>query len=148
MINTAKSWCRRNLVITVFMLSLGLPLAAYGQEKGKSHDEAFDRIVNELNLSPSQKDEIAKERSSRKAESENIRAELKQKRNELSEELEKESSDKSRISAIISEMKELTARRMEQRVESILALKKVLTPSQYKALNEKTRGLRGRRSHQ
>ena len=134
------------MVLTIVAFTLGISTAVCAQQIRKSPEEAFDRIVNELNLNPGQQDQIAKQKSSQKDESQKIKAQLKEKREELRSELDKESSDKVRIDAIISDMKELIAQRIQQRVESILTLKKVLSPEQFKALNEKTKNLFERKS--
>lgn len=129
------------MALTIVAFTLGISTAVCAQQTRQSHEEAFDRVVNELNLNSSQQDEITKQKNSQKDESQKVKAQLKEKRNELKSELEKESSDKAKIDAIISDMKELIAQRIQQRVESILALKKVLSPEQFKALNEKAKNL-------
>jgi Spy/CpxP family protein refolding chaperone len=109
-------------------------------EKGQKPDEGgFENIARELNLTESQKQQMAQQRTKEKEQGRVLREEMKAVRDELTKELDKDKPDRVRISSIISQMKELIGRRIEQRVEGILSMKQVLTPEQFKKLNEKTK---------
>jgi Spy/CpxP family protein refolding chaperone len=109
-------------------------------EKGqKAREEKFDNIAKELNLSPEQQQQIANQRSKEKEQAQELRQKITAKRSELSSELDKQAPDRAKVYALISEMKELIGKRMEQRAEGVLLLKQILTPEQFKALNEKTK---------
>mgnify|MGYP001251269376 CR=1 FL=1 len=53
-------WRMSSMVLTIVAFTLGISTAVCAQQIRKSSEEAFDRIVNELNLNPSQQDQIAK----------------------------------------------------------------------------------------
>jgi len=124
--------------IVVLSLILTLPgYAAWGNpNQGPRHGGRGD-IMKTLNLAPEQKAQIEKQRSaSRQAWSE-LRDKLRTKRLELKQELEKPNIDRNRINTIIAEIKNLTGEQLELRVNNILAMKQVLTPEQFKKIQER-----------
>lgn len=61
---------------------------------------------------------------------------MRAQRIELKKELEKPDTDMNKINAVINEIKNLTGQQLELRVNSILATKQILTPEQFKKLQE------------
>jgi Spy/CpxP family protein refolding chaperone len=90
-----------------------------------------------LNLTPKQKQQIQQQRSSDKQKIVELKDKMRAKRLELKSELEKPATDMNRINAIINEIKELTGQQLELRVNSILATKQILTPEQFKQLQDR-----------
>jgi Spy/CpxP family protein refolding chaperone len=118
--------------------------AAYAQlpegdhaKMGRNWEERFSAIIKELNLSPEQQQAITQQRAQEKARSQELRQKMKAVRDEITLELNKDVTDTAKLDSFISRMKELTGERIEQQIKGILALKKILTPEQFKELNEK-----------
>jgi Spy/CpxP family protein refolding chaperone len=65
--------------------------------------------------------------------------EMRQARQALRDELNKPGSDMAVVKKLAGELKNLQARQVDARVEGILDMKKVLTPEQFKAFQEKTK---------
>jgi Spy/CpxP family protein refolding chaperone len=131
------------LGIGMGVLVLGMPLlvsaetSTHDLEKtGKGREALFEKTIKELNLTPQQQERIAAQKKKEKEDSVENRARMKELRDQLRVELDKPSVDKARIHSLTSGMKVLAGKRIEKKVEGILALKEILTPEQFKALNE------------
>ncbi len=114
-----------------------------GREQGKkwgAGKDKFDSVIKELNLTPEQQQKIADQRTQEKEQAQAIQQKLAATRSRLHQELEQASPDKAKVYSLLGEMKELTGKRMEQRVERIFSLKEILTPEQFKTLQQKTGG--------
>ena len=136
------------IVCLMLLFVQGTVFNAFAQERERSvrrGNGGLGNIARELNLTPAQQEQIASQRSAQKVETARLREAMSAKRNELRQELEKDSPDTKKISAIIQETKELMGKRLQQRVDSILALRRILTPGQFKALNEKMKSSRSRK---
>jgi Spy/CpxP family protein refolding chaperone len=99
----------------------------------------FGNIVKELKLSPEQQQQIVEQRKKEREQAQQIREKLKATRDELSRQLDKENPDKAKVYSLVSEMKELIGKRIEQKVDRILSLREILTPEQFRKLNERTK---------
>jgi len=144
--------CNLVVIAALFFTSL-----AYAQsfserfwKKDQKGQETVGTMVKELKLSPKQEQQITEQRNKQRQQAEELGQRLKACRDELSRELNKDAPDKSKVHALVAEMKEIMGKRIEQRVERILLLKEILTPEQFKQLNEKTRGFEWQkgRSHE
>ena len=121
-------------------LSLAPVTNSFGQEseqKGKMRGERFEAMVKELNLTPEQQLQIASLKNKEKESGVDLMQKMKDCRMRLSQELDKGSIDKAKVYSNIAEMKELIGKRIEQRVDRIIALKEILTPEQFKAFSAK-----------
>lgn len=137
---TLKQLWRSTAVGLVLFFSAIALTQAYAQDyekKEQLREEEFNNVVKELNLSSEQLQQITVQRNREKAESLEVRTRFKGLRDELGSELDKEHTDKAKIYMLLAQMKELAGKRMERKIEGILALKEILTPAQFKALNEK-----------
>jgi Spy/CpxP family protein refolding chaperone len=121
-----------------------LAAAAYAQlpegdhaKMGKNWEERFNAIIKELRITPEQQQAISQQRTQEKTRSQELRQKMKSVREEITVELNKEVTDTAKLRSLISRMKELTGERIEQQIKGILELKKILTPEQFKELNEK-----------
>jgi Spy/CpxP family protein refolding chaperone len=104
---------------------------------GKNWEERFNKTIQELNLTPAQQQAITQQRAQERAQSQELRQKIKSVRDEITRELDKETTDTVKVNALVAQMKELTGNRIEQQIQGIMALKKILSPAQFKALNEK-----------
>ena len=121
-----------SLALTAPALAVGdYPYAAARYRHGRKD------ITKTLALTPGQKEQIEKQRSMNMQNWNKLREEFGAKRLELKQELEKTKVDMNRIHAIIAEMKTLQGEQLELRVNNILAMKQILTPEQFRKLQEK-----------
>lgn len=127
-------------VVAAVLISLGLsaPVGAEGNNQNApiSEKRAKKDFLETLNLSVEQKELIKKDRAKSKQNWAELREKLGAKRSELKQELEKPSVDMNKINAIITETKTLTGKMLELRVNNILTMKQILTPEQFKKLQE------------
>jgi len=121
-----------SLVLTTSALAAGDNPNQAGQHRGERKD-----ISKTLNLTPEQKEQIQQQRSMNKQKWAELRDKMREKRLELKGELEKPDTDRNKINAIIAEIKTLTGEQLELRVNNILATKQILTPEQFKKLQER-----------
>jgi len=108
-------------------------------KKDQKGQETPGTMTKELKLSPKQEQQITEQRNKQRQQAEELGQKLKASRDELSSELNKDVPNKSKVQVLVSEIKEIMGKRIEQRVERILLLKEILTPEQFRQLNEKTR---------
>jgi Spy/CpxP family protein refolding chaperone len=127
------------LVLSFAPLALAQQASREYEQKKKAREAMFDTIVKDLALSPEQQQQITDQRHKETEKSQELRQKIKAVRTELSQELDKEVIDRAKVYSLISELKELYGNRLEKKVEGILSLKDILTPAQFRALNEKTK---------
>ena len=111
---------------------------------GKNWEARFSEIIKELDLTQEQQQAITKQRTQEKAQSQELRQKIKSVRDEITAELNKESTDTAKVNSLIAQLKNLTGNRIEQQIQGIMFLKKILTPAQFKALNEKKQRQNGK----
>jgi len=105
---------------------------AWNATQGEGGKEAhFKKMVEELQLTPQQKEALDKDRAEFDAKSKDLRDKAHQARMDLKQELDKPTSDKSRIGALASELKALAGQQIDNRIDQVMALKKILTPEQF-----------------
>jgi len=100
-------------------------------------EEKFDKLTEELGLTPEQETELKQQRSQFKAQKKELWGKIRAKKKELKEELEKPDVDRAKVDKIIGEIKDLTGQKLEARVNKIISMKSILTPEQFKKLKEK-----------
>lgn len=110
-------------------------------ERSKEKRQKIESIMQELNLTPQQKAQIESQRNEQREQNKQLRTLLSEKRKELKQELEKAVSDRAQIERIAEELKEIQSQRLDQRINSILKMKEILTPEQYEKFRQKTRSL-------
>jgi len=108
-----------------------------GGHYGAKKEGKMDKIMQELGLTDEQKEKLKEMKDAQRESGKEIRAQQREKREEMRKELEKTEPDLTKINKLIDEMAELDKQKTKNRVQGILDMKKVLTPEQYKALNEK-----------
>ncbi len=102
-------------------------------QKGKIMAEAMD----ELNLTKEQREEIKKNKEAYRESGQEIREGMRSKRKELKRELDKWESDDGKINNLVDEIAELQKETLQNRIEGILSVKKVLTEEQFEELKQK-----------
>jgi Spy/CpxP family protein refolding chaperone len=108
-------------------------------KRAKTGQSSKGDIIKELNLTQEQQQQITEQRGREKEQYLQLRQQIKATQQEITDELDKDITDKTKIEKLVAQMKELYGRRIQHRVEGILALKRILTPEQFRTLNEKTK---------
>jgi len=132
--------------IFVYLLAipiLSLTLLSYAQATDKNAQtpkqhrwEKRGDFIEMLNLTPEQKEQIQKQHSLNRQKWSGLRDSIRAKRLELKQELEKPTIDKGRVDNIVAEIKILMGEQFQQRVDDIISMKQILTPDQFKKLEE------------
>ena len=107
-----------------------------GQE---GEDIPISKIAEELGLSAEQKEQLKEQRFQAKYNMTENRNKIKLKELELRYELEREVVNQGAINKIVAELKQLHGISIEQRVDSILKMKEILTPEQFEKLESLAR---------
>ena len=120
----------------------------YAQDAKPGHDrEAMkEAFYKDLNATPEQREALKAHRQENKAAMQAVHEQMKAKRDELRAEIGKPTVDMAKVESIKSDLKALDARLVDQRVDSILSLKKILTPEQFQKMHDKMeqrKGMRG-----
>ncbi len=107
------------------------------QEKEKLHEERMDSLIRELDLTPQQKEQLGKCREANHEQQRKSRDLLRDKKKELETELAKYDSDEGKIKRIGAQLTDLWGKAIEQRTNSVLEIKKILTPEQFEKFQQK-----------
>jgi Spy/CpxP family protein refolding chaperone len=106
----------------------------------EAHREAhFKEMRDKLGLSPDQEKQLQENRKTNQGKMKALREENQTKREALRTELEKPDLDIARINALKAELKDVHNRMDDQRLDGILAVRKILTPDQFKKFSEMIR---------
>ena len=104
-------------------------------EKG-ARGEKFQAILDKLDLTQEQKDQLKQTRETQKQQKEGLKEDLESARKTLHEELKKYDSDRSVVKSTVARINVLQAQLLEQKTDSFLAMKGVLTPQQFQKMQE------------
>lgn len=124
----------------VAMLLLAAP-EAYARHGGKGmggeHGEkGFGKIIQSLNLTAEQQKQIDDQRGEQRAKTKELREQLRTDKKALKEELDKPVSDQKTINSLVAEIKTGQGQLVDLRVNSILAIKGILSPEQFAQMTE------------
>ena len=108
-------------------------------KKAGHKKEMINKVINELNLTSEQSERILKQRNAHRKGRDESRQLLRDRRKQLRTELEMRDTDRVRIDRVAGEIKKLQARMLDERIESVLEIKEVLTPAQYEVFRGKTK---------
>ncbi|MCP4269658.1 MAG: periplasmic heavy metal sensor [Candidatus Brocadiaceae bacterium] len=123
--------------IGVFLLASN----AYSQptERYSQGHEAMREKVNaqmleafkQLDLSPEQEKQLKTHRKRQKEQGEGVHESIRAKREEMKIELQKQELNMAKINKINSDLKNIKSKKSDQRLESILEVKEILTAEQF-----------------
>ena len=124
----------------VILALIFLPYLAFAQAPEQTVAEEtgeelpISNIAKELGLSPEQKEELKEQRFQSKYSMTENRNKIKLKELELRHELENEVVNHEAINKIVAELKQLHGATIEQRVNSNLKMREILSPEQFEKL--------------
>lgn len=107
------------------------------EERGEARmEQRMQRMEQQLNLTPEQKKQLQAHRETHRAEARRLRQGLAEKRKALRQELEKTDMSQENAKRIHEEMKALQSQLADHRFQGILAVRKILTPEQFRRMHE------------
>ncbi|MCX6356885.1 MAG: Spy/CpxP family protein refolding chaperone [Candidatus Aureabacteria bacterium] len=106
-----------------------------GADGGWHKGKGCGKQLEQLNLTPEQKQKLDAQRKEKKSAMKGLEESLKAKRGELREEMDKEKTDKAKIESIGADLKRIEAQRIDQEISGILQMKEILTPEQFKKMS-------------
>ena len=107
-------------------------------EKGGKHMVGkIDKLVEELDLTLEQQEQLKSFKSEQEAAKKALREENRSKRAELREELEKADTDRAKVDSIVAEIKDLMGQKLDGMIKGVLLMKETLTPEQYEKFKKK-----------
>lgn len=116
-------------------------------EKWKIRKEAMIKEMHkQLNLTPEQKKQLDENRKKHHQQKRKLIKDLNAKRKELKEELQKQEFNMDKVKQIHSKVKDLMAKKADQRLERILEVRLILKPEQFSKFM-KLRGKYRRQKH-
>ncbi len=130
-----------NMLLVVCVLALCSPaIYAYpndtGHARGKEFKEKVEakrqELYKDLNLTDQQKRALEENKNKRREQTKALFNEMKEKRQLLSQELQKDELNMEKINQANNELKNLQAQMLDNRLASILEVRKILTPEQFK----------------
>ena len=131
------------LIIGALVMSSGALYAAGDKcdqgEKGARGNAIAARhnIYKDLNLTEEQKKMLEENKAKHKEEMKTLFAAMKETRISMRQELQKETLDMAKINQINDELKKLQAQTVDHRLESVLVVRKILSPDQFKKFMSK-----------
>lgn len=121
-------------------LFLALPVYA-GEEDGNKSEERgakmMEKMTADLGLSQEQQDQMKAMREANKERSKALKDKIRGIREAMKTEINKLDTDMAKVNAYVEQLAALYKEKMNQRIEGILGMKKVLTPEQFGKLNAK-----------
>ena len=108
---------------------------AFEGDEGDSSKVRWEQNISEmyqhLGLTPEQDKQLKDHRDRHRSQMDTLQKEIKVKREQLGEELQKTDFDIRKVQQIHGDLKSLKARMEDNRLEGILEVRKILTPDQF-----------------
>lgn len=132
-------------IIWVFLAAaLFLSMPAYagegqgpGGKPGERGEKMMQKMTEDLGLTAEQQAQMKAQRESQKGKMEASFARTKEIKDAMRAELDKAETDAAKVKAYVDQLTDLYRQKLEQRVESVQGMKKILTPEQFSKLVEK-----------
>lgn len=136
---------RNKLIAIAIVTAVLFSQAAFAEQGPKDADfeKHHDKIMKQLNLTPEQEKQLKDYREQEKAEIKKEFGELKAKREELRSQLNNPQVSENTIRQTAGQLEAMQAKMMARRIDSILYMRKVLTPEQFTKFQELTKEKRG-----
>jgi len=138
-----RALTRNALVAVAVIAAMMAAPAAYAERHGGPghHGEGGPggrgEFQRDLDLTPEQRDALKAHREETRARRQELQTALKDLRADLKDELQKPELNTDRVNALTADIKALTNKMIDARVDSIVSLKKILTPEQFEKMHQK-----------
>lgn len=130
------------IFMTAVILSLILLPEVKAQPEGRGYEgrkiwgHKISEIHEQLGLTPDQKAQLKSHREKHRSQMEALHQQIKTKREQFTQELQKENFDLNKVKQIHSELKSLKAQMEDYRLDGILQVRQILTPEQFHKFRE------------
>ncbi len=112
---------------------------------GGGGGQHMERMMEELGLSEDQQQKLEANREAQIVIGKKLFKGFAEKQKELAEELEKESTNRSAINALAAHLKDIQGQMIDHRIDSVLAVKEILTPEQFQKFSKGVKSMRDER---
>lgn len=125
------------LVMAMAAMMVFSQTCLYANESGNysKHDskkgDHFQKMTEELNLTPQQKEALTKEREEFASKSKDLKEKIRTVRTDLKAELDKPVLDKAKVDTLTAELKNMIGQQIQNRIDKVIAMKQILTPEQF-----------------
>lgn len=136
------------IIGTMVLVPLSLSARSFGEERlmcAREHKEKKGGLLEQLQLTPQQQEILMKRRKEQKDARQQMSRQIREKRAALHEEIGKPQSDMTKIEYLTQDIKKLQGQQLDERVDELMELKRVLTPQQYQKLQEKVNEAKSQR---
>ncbi len=104
--------------------------------EGENHEKRFQDMTEKLDLSEGQREQLKAHRDQQKARMKELKEELRTNYKTLRKELENYDSDERIVKGTAAKLKTIQAQLLDQKVDNFLAMRKILTPEQFRKMSE------------
>ena len=151
-----KKAFKKSIAAVVVVSLILLPSLAFARQeaKGPAIEKGYEKlatsnIAKALGLTDEQQEQLKEQRYQAKYKKMETRNKIRLEELKLQHELDKKDVDEKALREIVDELKKLQGDMIEQRVDSVLQIKQILTPEQFEKLqtlgkSKKQRGFKGR----
>lgn len=108
------------------------PIVSAASYDKSSVETRRQELYKDLNLSEAQKKSLDENRKNRREEMRSIFSQMKEKREAVRNELQKDELNIGKITQINNELKILSAQMLDRKLDGILEVRKILTPGQFR----------------
>jgi Spy/CpxP family protein refolding chaperone len=125
---------KMRLVVTVLAVVMLATGSVYANEQQKSHEggeREKGKLFKELKLTPEQEKKLEDNRKAQQEQLSSLREALKTNHNKLQAKLKDPAVTRSAVEPLVSEIKSLQAKLVDNRIDGIFAVKSILTPEQF-----------------
>ena len=134
--------CKIIALLIVAAIALSSPAILYASSYNKSSQKENptagnmearrQELYKDLNLSQEQKKLLEENKKGRREEMKSLFSQMKEKREAIRSELQKNELNIGKITQINNELKILSAQMLDRKLEGILEVRKILTPEQFR----------------
>ncbi len=126
------------LSTSIIYASSSIPAAQQKEAFMKKMDAKKQEIYNDLGLTNEQRKLLEENKNKHKEQTKALFTQMRQKMTSLRQELEKSELNMQEIYQTNNELKQLQVQMLDNRLERILEVRKILTPEQFKKFEDKT----------
>ena len=114
-----------------------------GVGKDKKWEQKVEKFHKDLGLTPQQEQQLKAQREQYRAQKQALFGQIKEKTEQMQAELQKPDMNEAKVKQLHAELQSLRSKAADTRLDSVLAVRQVLTPEQFQKFNEKKQGFRG-----
>ncbi len=110
-------------------------------------EQKMQEVYKDLNLTDEQKKALDENKTKNRAQTKELFKQMKDKKDAIRDELQKETLDSAKIEQIHNELKQLSNQMLDNRFNGILEVRKILTQEQFKKFSSKMEEMKSKGGH-